>query len=146
MVSALRRGLLAVFLLGVVGTTAELLLLEHYDGWKQWVPGVLLCMGGLAAATVAWRPVPWLLRAFQVALVLFVVAGGVGVWFHYAGNVEFEIERTPELGGMALFGAAMGGATPALAPGTMIQFGLTGLLFIWRHPGWRARETPLPSH
>ena len=145
MVATLRRGLLVVFLFGVVGTIVELFLLEHVDGWKQWMPIALLCAGGCAAAAAALHPVPWLMRCLQVASVLCVVSGGAGTWFHYVGNVEFEIERTPELGGLALFSAAMGGATPALAPGTMIQFGLIGLLFTWRHPGWRARETPPPS-
>jgi hypothetical protein len=68
----------------------------------------------------------------------FLVSGVLGTWYHYTGNVEFELERTPELGGWALFQAAMGGATPALAPGTMIQLGLIGLLFTFRHPARRA--------
>ena len=72
----------------------------------------------------------------------FVAAGLLGTWLHYRGNVEFELERTPTLAGWALFRAAMEGATPSLAPGTMIHFGLIGLLFTWRHPAWRAGAPP----
>jgi hypothetical protein len=141
-VAFFRRGLIAIFLFGVIGTGIELVLLEHLDGWKQWVPVALLALGAVQGAWVAWRPQPVALRAFDVLLAAYLIAGAVGTWFHYAGNVEWELERTPEIAGLALFRAAMEGATPALAPGTMIQFGLIGLLFTWRHPARPWRQDP----
>jgi hypothetical protein len=39
-----------------------------------------------------------------------------------------------------LFREALSGATPALAPGTMVQFGLLGLLYTYRHPRLDAAE------
>lgn len=132
MLSMLRKGMLIVLLIGTVGNTVELVLLEHYEDWRQWVPIMLLSVMTLIALPVLLRPSAGWIRLWRGLMGLSVVAGLAGLWFHYAGNVEFEIERTPELGGLALFMAAMGGATPALAPGTMVQFGLLGLLAVWR--------------
>jgi hypothetical protein len=70
-------------------------------------------------------------------MALCVASGLLGIWFHYQGNVEFELEMYPTIGGVKLFWEAMKGATPALAPGTMIQLGLLGLLFTYRHPVFR---------
>lgn len=141
----LRRGLAAVFLLGVVGTGVELVLLEHTEDFKQWIPLVLFAAGFLLFLALLVRPSPVVLRAFAVCMLAFVLSGLVGTWLHYAGNVEWELERTPDLSGLALFQAAMGGATPALAPGTMIQLGLIGLLFTFRHPARRSADSPSSS-
>jgi hypothetical protein len=40
--------------------------------------------------------------------------------------VEFERELNPDASGFSLFRDAMMGATPALAPGTMILLGAVG--------------------
>lgn len=136
-----RQGLAAVFLLGVVGTGIELVLLEHTEDLNQWIPLLLFVVGVLLLVPLLLRPSPGWLRAFAVCMVAFVASGVVGTWLHYAGNVEFELERTPELSGLALFEAAMGGATPALAPGTMIQLGLIGLLYTFRHPARRGADS-----
>lgn len=141
-VAALRRGLILVFLFGTVGTTVELFLLEHVEDWKQWTPIVLFALGIGVAMWVLIRPSARALRLLSATMVAFMLSGGLGTWYHYRGNVEFELERTPELSGFSLFASAMGGATPALAPGTMIQLGLIGLLFTWRHPGLRSGRTP----
>jgi hypothetical protein len=126
-----RRALLVIQLGALAGTATELVLLEHYDGWKQWIPLALLVAGTVLATLLLLAPRPTAVRAWRGLMIAYVVAGALGVWFHYEGNVEFEIERTPELAGWALFKAAMTGATPALAPGTMLQFGLLGLLLAW---------------
>ena len=42
MVSGLRGLLLAIVVLGALGLIAELLLLEHYEEWTQWLPLVAL--------------------------------------------------------------------------------------------------------
>jgi hypothetical protein len=129
-VARVGRLLLALLLFGTVGTVAELLLLEHWDGWKQWVPLVLL---GLALPIGTWAlaaPRGPALRSLGILMGLQVLSGCLGVWFHYRGNVEFELEMSPDAAGWPLFREAMTGATPALAPGTMIWFGLLGLLAV----------------
>ncbi len=50
----------------------------------------------------------------------------------------FELEMSPEVLGWALFREAIFGATPALAPGVMVQLGLLGLAFTIRHPSLEA--------
>jgi hypothetical protein len=74
------------------------------------------------------------LRVFQVVMALCVVIGAVGVYLHYRGNVEFEVERDASLHGLRLFWEAIRGATPALAPGALAQLGLLGLVYTYRHP------------
>ncbi len=130
----LRQLLLAILALGLLGTLIELVLLEHTDEWTQWIPIVLLGLGLAGCAAVAVRPSHGVVQLFRVLMGLFIVAGLLGLALHYRGNVEFELEMRPSLGGLELFRKAMTGATPALAPGSMITFGLLGLLYAFRHP------------
>jgi hypothetical protein len=129
-----RRILLVTLVLGLVGTGVELLLLEHFEDWRQMIP-----LGLIASALVvlAWHgaqrgsaPV----QVLQVLMLMFVLAGVLGLTLHYRGNAEFELEMYPDRTGMELFRESMMGATPALAPGTMIQLALIGLAYTYRHP------------
>ena len=47
---------------------------------------------------------------------------------------EFEIEMDPSISGLALFWEAITGATPALAPGTMLLFAALGYALIVSRP------------
>jgi hypothetical protein len=73
-------------------------------------------------------------------MVLSMVAGLVGLLLHYKGNVEFELEMYPDLSGWKLFKDSMMGATPALAPGAMLQIGLVGLAWTFRHPALKPQS------
>lgn len=137
----LRGIVLAVFLATAAGAGIELLLLGHTESFQQWIPLLLLGAGLLAAAAAAARPRRGTLTGFRVLMVLFSVAGLLGLYLHYAGNVEFEREMYPSLGGFALFREAMTGATPALAPAVMIQLGVLGFAWTWRHPALRDTDT-----
>lgn len=132
--ATIRGRLLAIFLLGTLGTSAELLLIEHTEGFSQLVP-LLVAAAGLVV--LGWHLAhrgAASLRAVQGTMILFVLSGAAGLILHYRGNVEFELEMRPGERGFALFSAAMKGATPALAPGTMILLGLIGLTYAHRHP------------
>lgn len=134
MMVMLRKALLIIVVIGVVGTGVELLLLEHFDGWQQWIPlalfvAALLALGWYAAGGGAAS-----VHLVRAVMAMFVVIGVIGVFLHYRGNVAFELELEPMLRGWVLFKAAMMGATPALAPGAMVQIGLIGLAWTWRHP------------
>lgn len=133
----LRRSLLALWLLGAVGLTAELLLLEHFESVWQWVPLVVLGSGVAIGAAMAARPAPVTVRCFQAVMVLTVGVGLLGLYLHLQGNAEFELEMDPALRGVELFWSALSGATPALAPGAMMQLGLLGLVYAYRHPALR---------
>lgn len=139
--SSLRPLLLALLAIGAAGLEVELLLLEHYESAWQFTPLVLLAVVLVGAALVWRRPSPSTVRFFQVIMLLCVAAGVVGVFLHYRGNVEFELEREP-LHGLRLFWEAIRGATPALAPGAMAQLGLLGLVYCYRHPALR-RNSPV---
>jgi hypothetical protein len=124
---------------GLLGTGTELLLLEHTEDLLQLIPLGLI---GLSLLALLWERIAGStasLLVFRGLMLLSVASGAVGVWLHYRGNVEFEIESVPGLEGFALFRDAMSGATPALAPGTMILLGALGLLATMGRP--RAGDT-----
>jgi 4-hydroxybenzoate polyprenyltransferase len=131
----LRRYLLALFVLVVVATFAELLLAKHTEDLPQFIPFFLL---GLSLALLALYGAlrrRWGLRAFQVLMILFVAGGMTGSVLHYRGKTEFALERQPDLTGLALFREALKGTNPPLlAPGAMIALGLLGLIWTYRHP------------
>ena len=123
---SLQRLLLATFLGGVAGTCAELLLLEHFEDVKQWIPIALCAIGALVCLWYWLRPGATSAGAFKLVLVAFALSGALGLWLHYRGNVEFEKEMYPELAGRALVWQSLTGATPTLAPGAMILLALVG--------------------
>jgi hypothetical protein len=131
----LRRLLLAILLVGIAGMTIELLLLKHDEEATQLIPLVLL---GAALAALVWnavRPSVASLMVVQMTMVMFVAAGLLGMYLHYAANVEFQREMDASLSGMPLFWKVMAAkAPPALAPGSMSQLGLIGLAYTYRYP------------
>jgi hypothetical protein len=130
----IRDLVLAVMVIGMLGLIAELLLQEHTESWQQWIPLVALGLGLATTVQVRVTPSRGTFTMFQGVMVVFLVAGALGVYLHFAGNVEFAVERTPELKGAALVWKALTGATPALAPGALAQLGLLGLIYSYRHP------------
>lgn len=128
-------------LVGIAGLTTELLLLGHTDSATQWIPLVSLGAGLATTLAVGFAPARATFRAFQLVMIVFVIAGIVGVYLHFAGNIEWVRERTPELGGWPLIWKALRGATPALAPGALMQLGLLGLLYAWRNPPLNAGKS-----
>ncbi|GMQ82059.1 MAG: hypothetical protein BMS9Abin05_1500 [Rhodothermia bacterium] len=138
--SFVRAFLLLIFLMGVTGSAAELLLLGHTEEFWKYLPLVLY---GISLLMLGWHTVSRAstgLKLFRYVMSLFILAGPVGLFLHYRGNVAFKLEMYPDLGGLKLFWEALTGATPALAPGTMILLGLLGWLYTFRHP--RFSKTP----
>jgi len=131
----MRRIVLAILVLGMAGTSTELILLKHTEDALQWVPLVLLGTGG---AVLGWNSVSGggaSLRLMRWLMWGFVAGGLAGVYFHFQGSAEFKLESQPNLAGMALFWQAIGAKTPPiLAPGTMVQLGLLGLVYTYKHP------------
>jgi hypothetical protein len=131
--SVVRRWLIAALVLGLLGTIAELLLLEHYEEGWQMTPLVLIAAALVALAWDAARPSARTVRAFQAIMGLFLVAGVVGVWLHLRGAAEFQREMDPSQPRWNVFAKAMRAkAPPVLAPGIMIQLGLIGLVSSYR--------------
>jgi hypothetical protein len=132
---ALRRLLLGLVAFVMLGTVVDLLLLEHYEEAWQWMP---LLMLGAALAVAAWAALAGTARAvlaFRIAMLFVAATGLLGVFIHFSGSREFQIEMDPALTGWALFVKVMRAkAPPTLAPAAMVQVGLFGLLYTWRHP------------
>ena len=143
----IRRLILAVLLLGLVGTAVELVLLGHYDGPWQAAPLWVIASG---LAVVVWqgaRPTRGGLRALRLVMGAFVLAGGLGVLLHYRGNLEFQLENDPNQTKWELFWKVMRAqAPPALAPGLMAQLGLLGLIYAHKHPASVAAENRTSAH
>jgi len=138
----LRTFLLALVVFGMVGTAADLLLLGHYEDALQ-LPPLALIVVGLAVAIWAWMSrSAGAVMAMRVTMVLFLVTGAAGVVLHYEGNSEFQREMDPSIDGWPLAVKAIRAkAPPALAPAAMIQIGLLGLLYTYRH-GALVRRDP----
>jgi hypothetical protein len=139
-----RLGLLVILVVGIAGTGVELLLLLHFEDTWQLVPLLLMGLALILLAVHAIAPSSGSVRTLQGLMLLFVASGAVGIFLHYRGNVEFELERLASQSGWELFRNAVMGATPALAPGTMAQLGLIGLLYTYRHPALTRRDGNSP--
>ena len=113
---AMRRLLLMVVTIGMVGTAADLLLLEHYEEAWQLPPLVLIAFGLLVVAwlfvsTAACRDrhegLDGLLRC----------DGMIGILLHYSGNSEFQREIDPTIQGWALIQAVRSEGAAGAGPG-----------------------------
>lgn len=130
----MRAMVLAVFLLSLLGTGIELFFLGHTQGVSQLIPIVLLVMSLLVLMWHALERKSASLRAFRITMLLLLAAGVLGGVLHFRANEKFELEGDPQLKGLPLLTKVMTGAAPALAPGAMIQLGLLGLIYTFRHP------------
>lgn len=138
--SVIRRALLWLLVFGLVGTASELLLMEHTEDFWQLLPLMLIGAALLLMVAFAFTRAAALLQGLRAVMLLSLASGIAGSLLHYRGNVEFEKEMMPGLTGLALFRGAMSGATPALAPGTMILLGVVGLLYTYRHPSLEGKN------
>ena len=127
--------LLAVAGVGALGTLAELLLLSHYEDAYQLIPTVLLVICLLIIAWHSSRPSVATVRLLQGTLLLLLAAGLAGVAFHFNGAAEFQLEIDPSLTRSALFAKVIRvHSPPLLAPGSLVQVALIGLLHTYQHP------------
>lgn len=132
--AAIRKLLLAALCLGVLGTIGELILLRHIDEAPQWLPVIALTT---AIPILIWHgasPGAASVRTLQALMAVFIVLGIAGVGFHFNGNVEFERELHPDERGWQFLRKTVAGATPVLAPGSLLLLGLIGLAHAYRHP------------
>ena len=123
--------LLIILVLCLVGTIAELLLLRHMGSGWEYIPIVIVGLSfpalawNLASKSVASRLLMKLLMAASLA------SGILGTWLHFNANVGYERESNPGLGLVEVYKLALGGSTPTLAPGMMIQLALVGFVFLF---------------
>jgi hypothetical protein len=136
--SALRRFLVGILLLGLTGTALDLLLMGHDEDAWQLIPLVMIALA--VASTVAFviagtgssRASVWI-GLLQAVMILLIVTGMLGVILHYRANMEFKLEMDSTLSGFALFWSVIRAkAPPALAPSTLILLGLIGWAVAFR--------------
>ena len=135
----IRRLMLASLAGGIVGTAAELILLGHVDSAAQWIPVVALAAAVPLLLWHAARPGPLTVRLLRLLMCAYLVLGIIGVGLHYDGNVEFERELHPKDEGLTFLRHAVAGATPVLAPGSMMLLGLLGIAHAYKHPSAAGR-------
>lgn len=129
-VERLRGWLFWMLVLGLAGTEAELVLLEHYEDPWQFVPLVLVAGAAAVLALHRMRPDEKSRRALKALMLLFLVAGIAGLALHFRGAAEFQLETDPGIGRWTLVAKVMRSkAPPVLAPGVMLQLGLIGLAY-----------------
>jgi len=133
--AAVRKFLLIILILGMLGTTTELILLKHTEDVRQWVPLILLVAGLITVPWHGFSTDPVGTKVFRGLMIVFIISGLAGIYFHFQGDAEFKLEGNPSLRGWALFWEAIRAKTPPLlAPGAMIQLGLIGLAYTYKHP------------
>jgi hypothetical protein len=146
LLSRIRGFVLAALVLGIVGTGAELLVAGHTDDTLQWAPLILILLSLLVLAWHAMARNAATVRVLQGVMILFVVAGGVGLVAHWKAKMEFKREMDPSLSGTKLFLEAMKSQSPpALAPGVLIQMALLGLTYTYRHPATGSPKSTAPT-
>lgn len=133
--TALRRWLMATYLVGAVGLGLELILTEHVEGFWQQLPLWLIAASLL---TLALMPVRrrGIVRLFQALMVALALCGLLGVYWHFEGKAEFKLEIDPTLSGWALVWECLHGSTlpPVLAPGMLVMLAMLGIACAFQHP------------
>lgn len=132
----LRALLLALVGVGALGLLTELTLIGHWTAAPQFVPLLTLAAALAATVVVAVRPSRTTVSAFRAVMAVAVLAGLGGIGFHFFDNWAFEREVTPDASAVALLWPVLRGATPLLAPGSLVQLGLAGLVTTYRHPAF----------
>jgi hypothetical protein len=144
--AALRRLLLAVLSFGLVGTAIDLLLIGHDEDGFQMIPLAVVGLALVATAATAFTTQgssaqTFVLRLFRTVMVWLMFSGALGAVLHFRANMEFKLEMDPSLGGLALFWSVVQAkAPPAMAPASLVLFGLLGLVAVYRR-----RDDPRPG-
>ena len=146
MMQTVRRALLALLVVFMLGTGLDLMLLDHHEDAWQLVPLALLAAGLVVSVwTLSGRE--GAITAMRLVMVLFVAAGFLGITLHYLGNRDFQLEMDPAAAGWPLFlKVVTAKSPPALAPASMVMMGLLGLIYTYQHPALRriAHREPQP--
>ncbi len=143
----LRRGLLGLAALMILGIAIELYTERHWTQPVQYIAWAALALTALTIALLLGQPSARRVRIAQIVAMIVVVSAAVGVWQHVqanydAGPLDRRYGQTWE--GMSAISrwwlaARKGvGPSPPLAPGALAQAGLCVLLATVRHPALRA--------
>lgn len=127
------------FLLGLagflfVGTLAELVFINHTQEPAQFVPFALCGLGLVALVVAHLRPQRQTLLAMRACMVVIALGSLFGVYEHIEGNVAFQQEVHPNSTTLETVRAALGGASPLMAPGVLIIAAALAVAATYYHP------------
>ena len=136
----IRRFLALLVTGGILAMAVDLVLIGHYEDSNQLIP---LAVAVAGVATLGWAallPGVVAMRAVQFVMLCFIGTGLVGITLHVQANAEFQREIDPAISARdLLWKVTEATAPPALSPGFMVQLGLLGLVYTYRHPALRRR-------
>src|SRR5687767_2115560 len=81
----MRRLLLLLLTVAMIGTAVDLMLLDHHEDFWQVVPLGLIALGVVSVVVAAMRGGAGAVAVMRVTMALFICAGFVGMGLHYAG-------------------------------------------------------------
>jgi len=140
---ALRKSVILVAAIGIVGLAAELVIERHWGTPVRYVPWLTLAALGWAVVRL-WRgPTPRQVRAARIIAVTAMAAAGLGIALHINENYTAgPLDQTYSLiwdtmsepqRWWAAFSKSLGPA-PTFAPGALALIGLLVLVATQRHP------------
>lgn len=117
-----------VLLASMSGLLAELSLQAHYEDATQIIPLVLLAGGLIVLIADRAAPRRCTRALVQLMMALLIVGGMLGMYFHFRGSREFQLEMDPQIAGTTLVWSVLRAKSPpTLSPGMLMQMGLLGL-------------------
>ncbi len=120
-----------------LGALTDMVLVEHYEEWRQWI-AVVAAAAGLASVAWAWTtPTARSLKTVHVVSAGIAAISVLGIAFHLWGNVQFSIEVAPDETLRERLWDTLSGGNPALAPGMMAVAAVLGWAAAWDHPARR---------
>lgn len=126
----MRKFILSIFFVISLGAGLELILLDHIEDIWQWIPLIVMGISFPLILSIHFEWIAGLEKIFGILMYISAASAALGLFFHLKANFEFEQEMYPALGKLELFLKSLKGATPSLAPGTMLAIGMIGILYL----------------
>jgi len=133
-IAVIRKILLVMLVASLLGTAAELVTIGHVKPIVQLLPILVLGLSTGAIAAYGISKSGKAIRVLQSAMVLCIVSGFLGIFVHIGVSASEAKSKDKTLEGMKLVRVAITGVAPPLAPAILIQIGLVGLAYSYKHP------------
>ena len=145
----LRRGLLALAALTIVGIALELITEHHWTQPSQLIAWAALALLAVALGLLVRAGQPWRVRVARLLALAVVASALFGIWEHIAANHDAgPLDRryaatwatlsTPSRWWLAA--RKVVGPAPPLAPGALAEAGIAVLLATVGHPALAGRS------
>lgn len=121
------KGVGIIFLIMVFGMLTELLLIEHFENFWQFVPVIFLSVTGIGYCFLKSGT---RMLLFRVWMYIGMLSGVIGIFMHVKNNWEFAIELRSNLKGWDLITEVATGAIPVISPGFLIPMAMLGLYVV----------------